>query len=210
MSALRARLDPWLGKPKREQTASAVRLVYRFASELPPITPLRLKVEINTREHLRVLPLETRPFAAESRWFTGRASIQTYGIEELLGTKLRALYQRKKGRDLFDLATALQRVPSLACGNIAECFGRYLAHGGNRISRAEFEENLAVKMSDAAFLGDIGPLLVPGSGDAYDAAAAGALVLGKLVALLPGDPWRRPGATDGAPLSPEAGVRGRR
>jgi len=28
-------------------------------------------------------------------------------LEELLGTKLRALYQRRKGRDLFDLAVAL-------------------------------------------------------------------------------------------------------
>jgi hypothetical protein len=31
MSALRSRLDPWLGTPKREQTASAVRFIYRFS-----------------------------------------------------------------------------------------------------------------------------------------------------------------------------------
>lgn len=40
-------------------------------------------------------------------WFSGRSELTTYALEELLGTKLRALYQRKKGRDLFDLQKAL-------------------------------------------------------------------------------------------------------
>lgn len=119
-------------------------------------------------------------------------------MEEILGTKLRALYQRKKGRDLFDLATALERVPSLARASVVECFHRYLAHGGQRISRAEFEGNLAAKLGDPAFLGDIGPLLAPGVRDAYDAVDAGTLVLRELVALLPGAPWRRPGPPDPA------------
>jgi predicted nucleotidyltransferase component of viral defense system len=196
MSALRSRLDPWLGKPKREQTASAVRLIYRFQSEIAPITPLRLKVEINTREHLHVMPLERRALAVESRWFTGRASVGTYALEEILGTKLRALYQRKKGRDLFDLATALGQVPSLAPAKIVECFGRYLAHGGQRISRAEIEENLAAKLEDPAFARDIGPLLVPGKVDGYDAERAAALVRRSVIALLPGDPWKGPGTPD--------------
>ena len=41
----------------------------------------------------------------ENSWFTGSAELTTYHFEELLGTKLRALYQRKKGRDLYDLYT---------------------------------------------------------------------------------------------------------
>jgi hypothetical protein len=28
---------------------------YRFESEIPPVTPLRLKIEVNTREHFAVL-----------------------------------------------------------------------------------------------------------------------------------------------------------
>lgn len=43
----------------------------------------------------------------EGGWFTGKAMLTTYHLEELVGTKVRALYQRKKGRDLFDLYTAL-------------------------------------------------------------------------------------------------------
>ena len=42
-----------------------------------------------------------------SRWYSGTAAIATFEINELLATKLRALYQRRKGRDLFDSATGL-------------------------------------------------------------------------------------------------------
>ena len=50
---LRARLDGWLGVPRREQ-GQGVRLVYRFESEIPPVVRLNLKVETNTREHFPV------------------------------------------------------------------------------------------------------------------------------------------------------------
>lgn len=199
MSALRETLDPWLGKPKREQTAAAVRFIYRFESELPPTTPLRLKIEINTREHLNVLPLVERTFAVESPWFGGRAAVQLYALEELLGTKLRALYQRKKGRDLFDLATTLTRVPSVQPVQIVRCFGAYLGATGLRVSRAEFEENLAEKLDDPAFTRDIGPLLVPGAQDSYNVVEAGALVRRSLLRLLPGDPWTGPRSPDSKP-----------
>lgn len=97
LSGIRRRLDPWLGTPTRDQAASSVTLLYRFDSEVPPVRRLRLKVEINTREHFAVFGYRTRRFAVATRWFTGRASVRTY---ELLATKLRALYQRRRGRDL--------------------------------------------------------------------------------------------------------------
>ena len=46
-------------------------------------------------------------FETDSSWFNGRCSIISYHLDELLGTKLRALYQRRKGRDLFDLYWAI-------------------------------------------------------------------------------------------------------
>ncbi len=104
---IRAKLDGWLGKPKFVQ-GEGMRLIYRFESENPPVVRLRLKIETNTREHLAVRGTMKRPFAVESRWWQGRADITTYEIEELLATKLRALFQRRKGRDLFDLCTALE------------------------------------------------------------------------------------------------------
>ena len=58
----------------------------------------------------------------DSPWFSGAASLRTYCLEELLGTKLRALYQRKEGRDLLDLALALQRRPDLDVEKTVGCF----------------------------------------------------------------------------------------
>jgi hypothetical protein len=68
-----------------------VTLPYRFASEDIQPLPLRLKVEIDSREDFSVLGLERRPFEVGPRWFSGAASISTYHLDELLGTKLRAL-----------------------------------------------------------------------------------------------------------------------
>jgi predicted nucleotidyltransferase component of viral defense system len=42
-------------------------------------------------------------FKVKNQWFNGSCKIATYQLYELVGTKLRALYQRKKGHDLFDL-----------------------------------------------------------------------------------------------------------
>jgi predicted nucleotidyltransferase component of viral defense system len=108
MDALRERLDPWLGKPQRKQGEGRVTLVYRFESEGLPATRMRLKVEINTREHFAVHGHHRRRVQVENPWFNGETEVVTFVLEELLGTKLRALYQQKKGRDLFDLARALE------------------------------------------------------------------------------------------------------
>ncbi len=57
MEALRAVLDPWLGKPRWKQTEGRVTFLYRFDSKDVPPVPLRLKVETNTREHFSVYGL---------------------------------------------------------------------------------------------------------------------------------------------------------
>lgn len=101
MDAVQEQLNPWLGAPKRKQSEGRVTLTYRVESEEG--IPLRLKLEINSREHFSVLGYIRQSFSVKSRWFSGTAAIPTYQLDELLGTKLRALYQRKKGRDLFDL-----------------------------------------------------------------------------------------------------------
>ncbi|GHV65403.1 hypothetical protein FACS1894199_06000 [Bacteroidia bacterium] len=69
--------------------------------------PIRLKVEINSREHFNVLGLTKYAFSVSNQWFSGSCNVTTYYLDELLGTKMRALYQRRKGRDLFDLYKAV-------------------------------------------------------------------------------------------------------
>lgn len=188
MDALREVLDPWLGKAQYKQSEGRVTFNYRFLSEDPTPVPLRLKVEINTREHFTEHGFKRVPFSVESRWFTGACEITTYDLDELLGTKLRALYQRRKGRDLFDMATALS-MGGVDPERLMAVFSRYMNEGGHRVSRAEFEENLALKMEDQRFLTDIPPLLAPGR--QWNAADAAELVHQVLFPLMEGEPWKR-------------------
>lgn len=85
------------------------KLLYKESSEDPATPFIRLKIEINCREHFHVMPWKLHPFVVENTWFSQACNITTYQLDELLGTKLRALYQRSKGRDLFDLHQALTR-----------------------------------------------------------------------------------------------------
>jgi predicted nucleotidyltransferase component of viral defense system len=48
---LQETLNIFLGVPKRKQTEDAAALNYRLESEGPPVVPMKLKIEINTREH---------------------------------------------------------------------------------------------------------------------------------------------------------------
>jgi predicted nucleotidyltransferase component of viral defense system len=186
MDALHGVLDPWLGTPGRKQNAGRVTFVYRFGSEDVPPIGLKLKVETNTREHFSVYGVKKLPFAVSSRWFDGACEIRSYELEELLGTKLRALYQRKAGRDLFDLAIALADGRA-APDRIVRAFLRYMSHEGHNVTRALFERNLARKMQDVSFLSDIGPLL--STDRQWDARAQASLVSSQLIDRLPGDPW---------------------
>ena len=180
----RARLDPWLGTPRRAFKTGRVVLVYRMRSEGPAPLPMRLKIEINSREHFSVFDLVERPFQVRSRWFSGGAVVKTYELDKLLGTKLRALYQRKKGRDLFDLWTA-SRMAGVDPERVITCFGRYLDNDGLRVSRAEFERNMAAKLVDETSTRDIEPLLAPRA--AWNLNDAARYAQDELIARLPGD-----------------------
>lgn len=136
----------------------------------------------------RSRPDVTRRFEVRSRWWSGSADITTFSLEELLGTKLRALYQRKKGRDLFDLWYAIEKGADPA--GIVACFTRYMRESAVDVSRAEFEQNLAAKLEDQIFVADMTPLLREGI--AWDVAQAGQVVMSQLLARLSGAPWKRP------------------
>jgi predicted nucleotidyltransferase component of viral defense system len=186
---IRKLLDSWLGKPNRAFKKARVTLIYRFQSEIPPIQRMRLKIEINTDEQFTVLGLHEKEIVSNNPWFTGQAQVVTYEIEELLGTKLRALFQRKKGRDLFDMMTALESFSNLDVKKMIECFQRYLAHEGVVITRAQFEANLAEKLEDPAFMNDSRPLMAPGSPH-FEPRVAAEKIGATLLTKLPGDPWK--------------------
>lgn len=185
LSRMRATLD-WLGTPKSEIGPHSSRLVYRFQTEIEPRETRKLKVEINTREHFCVLGFEKRRFSVESAWWSGQAEVRTYAIEELLGTKLRAFYQRKKGRDAFDLDLAL-RTQEPDPVRVVDCFLEYAAHQGVSITRAQFEQLLSVREADREFMRELRALLPTGAGSE---PAAALQRIRSLIEHLPGEPWK--------------------
>lgn len=190
---LRGALDPWLGQPKWKAGPGRFTLYYRFETSMAPVVRARLKLEINTREHFAVHGYATRLFEVDNPWFLGSANISTYTLPELLGTKLRALYQRKKGRDLFDLDLALDH-PEFDGDLLLEAFEKYIALSGSPVTRAQFEANMAAKIADPRFLTDAPPLLR--TGVKYDPAEAWTRVHSALVSRLRGDPWKGDGDAD--------------
>ena len=181
LDGLRDRLDPFLGKPRRERNPGTITLLYRMESEISPVVPLKLKVEINSREHFDVFGIIEKRFEVKSSWFNGEAKVKTYTTEELLGTKLRALYQRRKGRDLFDLWVALG-MKSVQPAKIVETFRRYMKEGKTAVTKKEFKKNLEEKMGMDAFHNDLRPLLVDSV--KYDANKAAEVVTEKLLNIL--------------------------
>lgn len=190
MNGLREVLDPWLGEPRWRQSEGRVTFFYRFDSEDTPPIGLRLKVEINSREHFAVYGFAEVSYSVSSRWFSGTCQIGTYTLNELLGTKLRALYQRKKGRDLFDLAFALDN-GTVDPERIVMAFSQYMDHSGHRVTRAQFEENFHEKLSDPQFAADISPLLAEGF--EWNMEDAAEIVRSTLIQRLAGDPWKGAG-----------------
>jgi len=137
-------------------------MVYRFDTEIKPIISMRLKIEINTREHFNVLGLKDIPYKVENSWFSGECTLIGYELEELLGTKMRALYQRRKGRDLFDLYWALIH-REVDTEKLTQCYKTYMAHSVEKPpTQKQFLSNMEEKMTDIEFTNDIQIVLRPG------------------------------------------------
>lgn len=152
----------FLGESAVKPRKDGVQIICRFDSEFPPSIRLRLKVEANTREHFTVHGLEEFPFEIKSAWFEGSCNLTTYRLEELLGTKLRALYQRRKGRDLYDMYIALTQKPNLEVETLLQSYREYMKFSVEKSpTQREFILNMESKMKDKEFLGDTTALLRP-------------------------------------------------
>lgn len=163
-------------KPRRDGT----QIICRFDSEFPPSVRLKLKVEANTREHFSVLGFDKFPFEVKNSWYDGNCNLTTYQLEELLGTKFRALYQRRKGRDLYDMYIALTQHPDMDIDKLLHCYREYMKFSVDKPpTQREYIINMEAKMQDDEFLGDTMALLRPDI--PYDQQAAYELVRTELI-----------------------------
>lgn len=157
-------------------------LVFKYDSENNPGIKLKLKIEINCREHFSVLGFLRKEYMIRSDWFNGNCYLNTYLPEELLGTKLRALYQRRKGRDLFDLFKAMISV-KMEPEKILQCFNEYMK-ASVKISptRKQFIQNMESKLTDDEFIGDIKAIIRPDEN--YNPVEAWELIKNQLISKL--------------------------
>lgn len=192
ISAIRNKLDRWLGQPISKRNQGRFTLYYKFEASTAAAPMMRVKIEINTREHDALFGLTQLKFTVNNSWFSGKAKVNTYLLEELLGTKLRALYQRKKGRDLFDLALVLANFPDLDFDKVIQTFDFYLAKQGKQITRAQFEQSLYKKLQDNDFEKDVQLLLEQeNAANLFEFTNAATQIYRTFIKKLSGEAWKK-------------------
>lgn len=138
---------------------------------------IRIKVEVNTRERSPVDPVQLVPYEVSSPWWSGQAQVRTFSTRELVATKIRALYERKKSRDLFDLWLALTEL-GLTGEDLIAVFEPY--HPASFTAKSAVA-NLREKLSDEEFRHDLDPFVV-GMPTGYDLDSAAELIITEVLA----------------------------
>ena len=190
---IRDRLEPWLGPASFDRSAIAPKLKFRVTAEDPASTaPIRLKLEINISETIAFDAPHEILFRVDNPWFVGETNVPTFSRAEILATKLRALLQRNKGRDLFDLSHALDVFEDLDRNRVVECFGQYLERSQTPITRAVAEQRMFAKLNSPGFLTDLRPLLAADQAETLTETSvkqAFTKIFSTLIALIPGERW---------------------
>lgn len=125
-------------------------------------------METNCSEHVPVFEVVEIPFKFGDR----ELLVRTYDIDEMLGTKLRALVQRDQSRDLFDLDRALTSPSNSHVADpnrIIHAFRKYMAGEGSPVDA--FRRDLDRKLRSETFKEDVGYMLRNGVTFDIDAAA---------------------------------------
>ena len=166
-------------KPSR-----VLRITYTLQPVSLPGPPLNIKIEANVTERTPHRAIQEIPFAFPFQGKSIETRINGYDLHEMLGTKLRALFQRQAGRDLFDLFWALTKSsPPADPAAIIESFLFYVRQEGVVAGRAEFIDLLQVRLKNRGFCADMEQLLR--AGIVYDPQEAGRYVQAHLLNLLP-------------------------
>ncbi len=165
------------------QPSRVLRMTYSLPSIIEPGRMLDIVIEANVTERKPHRSVVEIPFGFPFRGKSVQTRIKGYDIHEMLGTKMRAMFQRKRGRDLFDLYWALTKSTSpVDPSGIIESFQHYMKQEGTKAGRAEFVGILEAHLKDRGFCSDMEPLLR--SGITYDPQSAGSFIKAKLLSLL--------------------------
>jgi predicted nucleotidyltransferase component of viral defense system len=161
---------------------------YRPTAEGPP--EMKIKIEVNCSERQPFYEIVDLDYSLPSVVGLGAAvNLRSYDLDELLGTKMRALLQRDQGRDLFDLWWAI--TPSRpGAGNPARpprvigAFMDYMARDGTSVTFDRYDDELSRKVAIRSFREDVAGMVRSGL-PAYEIDAAADVVRASLLCLLP-------------------------
>jgi predicted nucleotidyltransferase component of viral defense system len=141
---------------------------------------LKIKIEINTYERTPVLPTLKIKHMIQSGWYTGETEVGLFQFEEIAATKLRALFQRSKGRDLFDLWLLTVEV-GVDTDLVCEVFDTYRPEG---YSGKKAIANLEAKLQDGGFMSDINNLITEHMRNVYDSNMAAEVIIGEYLSRI--------------------------
>jgi predicted nucleotidyltransferase component of viral defense system len=167
-----------LGLEVRTKIGQHPKVYFRAPFESSAVV-MKVKVEMNTFERSPARSYERVRYDVSSAWFQGGADVATFALPELVATKIRALFQRSKGRDLFDLWLALT-VLDVDPQEMLACFEPYRPDG---MTAGRAEQNLRLKLVDANFRADLTPLVTEWP-VGYDVDLAADLIVTALLSRL--------------------------
>lgn len=172
-------LEPLLGKPVRNlvtqvqlavrnfvQPSKIQRIEYEFAPTVAPPSQASIKVEINYSENAPFYQIVHLPYAPPLPELDGKTvMLRSYDLDEMLGTKMRALFQRVQGRDLFDLwhAWSLSEAGAPTARvqpeRVVAAFSDYMRRENTVVTRAEYDTELASKLRMPMFRNDMAAMI---------------------------------------------------
>lgn len=137
---------------------------------------IRIKIETNIHEIESFEERISLPYEIQSNWWSGGVAVSTFTIEELMGTKLRCLYQRRKGRDLFDLWHVLNTIEA-DDERIVAALRHYMKD--DVFTCPQLAANLAAKIGNDVFRSDLQDLIATPLKE-FDITVAADLVMQRL------------------------------
>jgi predicted nucleotidyltransferase component of viral defense system len=188
--ALNRVLEPLFGKPQENIFTNVQLTIRNFASKSTIIRQIYgydptseiaargiLKIEVNTNENKPLYDLVTVPVLIPAEGGEPKTMlVPSYDLNEMLGTKLRALLQREHGRDLFDMSWTYYRSQEpeskvqLDPKRVAHAFHYYMAQEGSEFSQAQIESELARRLKSFKFRKDMDGFLADGESYSVDDA----------------------------------------
>lgn len=171
--ALTRVLEPILGQPSdsvitdvhlavRNLVAKSkiIRTTYTYGPTSTEAALAQLKVEVNINERKSFFDLVPIDIAVpDGQGGLRMVSVQSYDLDEMLGTKLRALLQREHGRDLFDLWWSWEATRNadrpVDPARVGAAFRFYMQQEGSTFNATDVRRELDLRMGSKKFLNDM-------------------------------------------------------